>query len=671
MRRNIFRITAIMATALLAFTAGGCVEPLDPSQRGPIDPDAVSLPIRLYIPGAMPATKALTGDVESVSTESHIYSVQVWMFNHYSAVHGDNEKAVAYTQSTINWTPAENIEEGSGYYTSSSGHWDGDIYELPMVIPSNILDRADADLRFDFFILANGSSIGNPASSDATRSQLKAMTFGKAGDDDYFGTTGTTNPTMAVPSSGLPISGFFNEGKDDTDVTGAQGVDLSFLKPAKLSTLTPDQIREKTPVVQLKRAVSKIRFVFSRPTDLTGVSITGVELDAGTILDQTFVFENSTIQPDGVSYNSAAAPLGITLATNAIGQILDPTVLTSTYFETHQAEGATATAQSYDDYLTDAINHKETVEGSVTDAPQATEKVVYLRESDKAITGKIYYKLTDNQTTPTEATFTMEGLANTNFHRNHSWIVYAYFVGGELFVRPVVADWVDVTPDLEYTLKMNTNMRLFDSWLYRYDTDYPTNPDTYADWSKWPNSHMVVSEGRVTETTTAEPVVGRPLRSPQIQLVTTGVADASVPGSGTFELKVDNTDFEILRANKNATGVVTSYEASTNGILTIPDGDDVYTYFYIVPKATITSTNPPANRVAKVSLVYNDPVLGPVKVTFNYSTLPGYSDDSSEIWAYYFPADDYRIIRDANNKPDKLRMYFQDYNNPLVPTPVQ
>ncbi len=97
----------------------------------------------------------------------------------------------------------------------------------------------------------------------------------------------------------------------------------------------------------------------------------------------------------------------------------------------------------------------------------------------------------------------------------------------------------------------------------------------------------------------------------------------------------------------------------------------MYTYFYIVPKATITSTNPPANRVAKVSLVYNDPVLGPVKVTFNYSTLPGYSDDSSEIWAYYFPADDYRIIRDANNKPDKLRMYYQDYNNPLVPTPVQ
>lgn len=221
---------------------------------------------------------------------------------------------------------------------------------------------------------------------------------------------------------------------------------------------------------------------------------------------------------------------------------------------------------------------------------------------------------------------------------------------GKLYIRVIVADWTDADP-LSYFLKMNTNMRLFDSWLYRYDT---VNQD-YSDWTNWEGSHMVVSSGRAAASN-VEPVAGRPLRSPQIQLITTGVADASVAGSGTFELRVDNSDFEIIRANKNASGVVTSYEASTNGVLTIPAGDDVYTYFYIVPKVGVTPSNPEA----KVLLIYNDAVTGPQKVTYNYNSLPGYSDDSSEIWAWYVPEAEYTV-------DGKLRMYFQDYNNPLVP----
>lgn len=661
MRRNKFWILAIAMT-IMVFTAGGCVEPLDNNVPG-IDPDAISLPIRLYIPGAMPATKAstgFTGDVDGVSPESKIFSVQVWMFNHYSAVHGDNEKAVAYTQSTIDWTPAHNIE-GSDYYPSSSnppGHWESDdIYEFPMKIPNDIFDRDIENLRFDFYVLANGSSIGNPASSDATRGELKAMTFGKAGDFDYFGTTGTTNPTMAVPSSGLPISGFFNEGKDDTDVTGAQGVDLRYLHPDYERGENFD-FKAHTPVVQLKRAVSKIRFVFSRPTNMPDVSITDVILDAQTIPDKTWVFENTTtLIPTTSSYN-AQKSLGISLATTAIGQIQDPSTLTTDYYNAHPVDEQAATAQGYDKYLTAAIKNT---------APQATEKVVYLRESDKAITGTIKYRLPGMKESDKDLTadFKMildsnppKGTDYNNFLRNHYWIVYAYFMGGKLYVKPTVAPWVNAT-ELEYTLKMNTNMRLFDSWLYRYDTDGKAylDPDPNNEykpfWNNWATSHMVVSDGKETD--------GRPLRSPQIQLVTTGVS--------SFDLKVDNDDFEIVQAVKNDAGVVTEYDASTGGALNIAAGDNVYTYFYIVPKVV-----PPANPVAKVSLIYNDPDLGSVRVPFNYSSLPGYSDDSSEIWAYYFPKSEYKIIYDNTTtppKPDKLKMYYQDSNNPLVPTPVQ
>ncbi|MBQ6086999.1 MAG: FimB/Mfa2 family fimbrial subunit [Bacteroidales bacterium] len=241
-----------------------------------------------------------------------------------------------------------------------------------------------------------------------------------------------------------------------------------------------------------------------------------------------------------------------------------------------------------------------------------------------------------------------------NIIRNHNYQFQIYSVSddGALYVKPTVADWID-TEELTYPIDMSTSMRLFDSWLYRYDTDgqYGWSDGGYDHWNE---SHMVVSSGRGTATT-AEPVAGRPLHSPQIQLVTTASA-------GSFELYIDNEDFEIVKANKNETGVVTSYTTSSDGTLTIAAGEDVYTYFYIVPKEEVTPSNP----VAKVFLYYNDTALGKLEMPFNYGSLPGYSDDSSEIWAYYVSEDAYEAGQiDDDNK--FMRMYYQDVKNPLVP----
>lgn len=235
-----------------------------------------------------------------------------------------------------------------------------------------------------------------------------------------------------------------------------------------------------------------------------------------------------------------------------------------------------------------------------------------------------------------------------NIIRNHNYQFQIYSVSddGELYVKPKVADWIDATP-LVYTIDMSTSMRLFDSWLYRYDTD--------GNYNNWNGSHMVVSSGRGTAT---EPA-GRPLRSPQIQLVTT----ASTDTGGSYELYIDNSDFEIVQAVKNDVGVVTEYTHSTNGSLTIDAGENVYTYFYIAPKEGEGVT--PSNPVAKVFLYYNDPALGKQEMTFNNNSLPGYSDDSAEIWVYYVSETAY----DAGKIDDNafMRMYYQDVNNPLVP----
>ena len=235
-----------------------------------------------------------------------------------------------------------------------------------------------------------------------------------------------------------------------------------------------------------------------------------------------------------------------------------------------------------------------------------------------------------------------------NIVRNHYYKFNITAVFGGLYVKPEILDWTNA-PVLDYTINMSTNMRLFDSWLYRYDLD-----NTYTDWSKnWAGSHMVVSSGRQTLSTEAEPKPGRPLHSPQIQLLTTG--------TGTFELFVDNTDFEIVQAVKDEDGKVTRYTSSADGILTIPAGEKVYTYFYIVPKEDSTT---PSNPVAKVFLYYNDPVTGKQEVTYNYNALPGYSDDSSEIWAYFVTPDKY------NDEQGYMKMYYKDAANPLVPVPT-
>ena len=107
---------------------------------------------------------------------------------------------------------------------------------------------------------------------------------------------------------------------------------------------------------------------------------------------------------------------------------------------------------------------------------------------------------------------------------------------------------------------------------------------------------------------------------------------------------------------------MSSYDTSSS--LVIGAGTNTYTYFYIVPKDGVTFTN--ENNVAKVSLIYDDPQLGEMKLPFNNKALPGSSDDSSEIWVYYFPAAQYN-----NSSNDKLKMYYQDINNPLVPTENQ
>lgn len=549
--------------------------------------DMVPLSFYLQTAGSQ-QTRAYIGDLAAeTEAESAINDVKVWIYQ--------NGECVAFT---------ENI--AANKVTTS--------------VAQSVLGGT-----VDVYIIANAKSAGLEAlDGSASLADLNQATI----DVSKFSAAA---PVTDVPEDGLP---------------------MSIIK--KGCTINAENIPATLQEIKVTRAVSKIYFAFGMYDGDFG-EIVSITLNGEQISKSEYILPVD-YAADAADYTS---PYWGDLQTNI--KAADGYEASAITFQGTEGAALFANSTIYktttDENPADYTWENWSAENGTTAAQQYYSAIapfvkqkVYLRESDKKLKGTISYRMTtEDGATAKTIDFEMDPASTIqDFARNHVWIVYSYFEGGKLYVKPTVVDWIDA-PVLDYEMKMSTQMRLFDSWLYRYDT---VDQD-YTNWTNWAGSHMVVSEGRITTATETETVVGRPIRSPQIQLLTTGVTGSS------FELTVDNSDFEIVQAVKDNDGKVTAYTASTDGVLTIPAGDDVYTYFYVVPKA-----GTPANPVAKVSLIYNDPVLGPQKVTFNYNSLPGYSDDSSEIWVYYVPADQYNIT-------DKLKMYFQDNNNPLVPTPVQ
>ena len=264
-----------------------------------------------------------------------------------------------------------------------------------------------------------------------------------------------------------------------------------------------------------------------------------------------------------------------------------------------------------------------------------------------------------------------------NIVRNHHYQfnIIKVTIDGPLYIIPTVLPWIDGpqigTEDKPYIISASTNMRLFDSWLYRYDTDKYTpeateedqEPAEVPDYRNWNESYMVVSTGHDAPGTTVESDYGRPVHSPMIQLVTTGTY--------SFDLSIveesETPNFEIIYVVKDdKTGKTAGYTAKGQTLEIQPAADDaekkeVYTYFYIVPTSTAS-----AGSTAKVFLYYNDRVVGKQEMPFNSSALPGYSDDSSEFWVYSVTTTEYDNGQ-INDDNKFMRMYYQDANNPLVP----
>jgi hypothetical protein len=207
--------------------------------------------------------------------------------------------------------------------------------------------------------------------------------------------------TRTIPDDGLPFAGKLTA----SPVVG----DAPTLRVGTLSAVS---------TVQLTRAVSKLRFVFAKTAGEAKVSITSIKMNDYMIPKVEYFFKT----PESMTYNTEAKEL-LSTTISDIAETDDPTK----YIYIDQE------AQAYEDLINGAAS-KATPEVTV-------EGPIYLRESDKQLTGTITYTIGEGNPEPQTVPFAMQQAGD--FSRNHTWIVYAYYGGsGNLQVQSIyVKGW--------------------------------------------------------------------------------------------------------------------------------------------------------------------------------------------------------------------------------------
>ena len=386
---------------LLLSLFASCSSDKDNDEGGGVQQEPTVLQIYVFSPSNPIVTRANTGPVDAAyEKESIISSLHIWVYPHNTdANYNSNVALGCITLSPDEITNFQN--SGAGRYT--------------MVVTD---DFANAPVNVDVYVLANvsGGEYGLPATLDesTSKSDLQAAMIKKNSDtDDPFGVSAVTT-VGALSEDGLPMSGVLI----DQPVVG---------NPPILRIGTAQQVA----TARLTRAVSKMRFVFCQASDMENqVKITGVTLAAAQIPNQEHLFLKQAYDgrtcniPDAASYNDAAFSLpNMVIDYGDLPPVEDPSK-----YSYNVQEG-----QDYEDLINAGINAtpKELVE----------KGPFYFRESDKQLTGTIYYTLKSGTTTEDKyTTFTMS--AAGDFSRNHTWIVYASYSASLLDVLSVqVVDW--------------------------------------------------------------------------------------------------------------------------------------------------------------------------------------------------------------------------------------
>ena len=332
--------------------------------------------------------------------ESDIHNIKVWVFKSDT---GDEATPISYKAETLS-------EVKNGKYTLN-------LRFLRKIGGEEVK-------KIDLYILANSESInmldqmkGKDLRS-VTRKDLKEVSFTSPFGINSDGTA----ETKEVPAGkGLPISRAITKISVDNHVAD-----------------TEEGAKDKGIKIPLVRAVSKLHFYFARKSgsdaNTSQVKVTRIEVEGNTIPTASYVF------PDEAIYNENGYNQDVTSQKyNNAGTTYVPTTLKLAGVENKDImevedpksfiKKSNQTAQEY----LDAFDKKGII----------SHDLCYLRETNKAIKGTIWYSL-DGGATEKSATFNIPSEGNAI--RNRELVVYGYFLNGQmgkLTVTPTILEWKD------------------------------------------------------------------------------------------------------------------------------------------------------------------------------------------------------------------------------------
>ncbi len=253
--------------------------------------------------------------------------------------------------------------------------------------------------------------------SSITRKELQNIRF-----DSTFGIQENGNPqNTEVPETGLPIS------RAITNISVEKHVGT-----------TEAEAETKGIKIPLVRAVSKLHFYFARKTgsdaNTSQVKVTRIEVEGNTIPTASYVF------PDEAIYNEKGYNQDVTSQKyDNAGTDYVPTTLKLAGVENKDIKAV----EDPKSFIKKSNQSAQQYLDAFKQANIGSHNLCYLRETNKALRGTIYYSL-DGGATEKHETFNIPSEGNAI--RNRELVVYGYFLNGQmgkLTVTPTIQEWQD------------------------------------------------------------------------------------------------------------------------------------------------------------------------------------------------------------------------------------
>lgn len=401
------RLGMAIAALLMLSTMASCS---DQDSQAPATGDEAYLNLSFSTASATTSRAGGTGNIGNDETqanpnqESDIHSIKVWVFKSGT---GASANPIAYKEDTPSAVDGKPV---NGNYTLN----------LRFLRKINGEELKNIDL----YILANSEStnmadkLNGKDLRSITRADLQKVTF-----DDPFGITaeGKAQTTEVPNGKGLPISRA-----------------ITNIELAKHVADTEIEAKDKGISIPLVRAVSKLHFYFARTADADAltenVKVTKIEIDGNTFPTESYVF------PDEEDYTKADANKAATsnkygtpdyVASTLTLDGVDNSKITPVTDPLTYKRGANETAQAYMDRMNTEIGGHD---------------LSYLCETNKPITGKIYYQLAEGGSVKSQE-FSIP--YRDKAIRNRELVVYGYFLqGGALCLDWQVMPWNKVTSEI-------------------------------------------------------------------------------------------------------------------------------------------------------------------------------------------------------------------------------